>query len=200
VGDNPISAGNQQERLSSEECRRWFLAGVIEGEGSVCVSIKRHPTAPLGYFVQPELFVYQHRCRRDLLEMARDELGGGWIGPKPGNPDVLVLKIGSRPQLVARVLPFLRTYMRFSSRTSDFAKFDRIVTLFERGRHRVPDGLAEIVRIACTMNMNGKQRRRPIEIVLDRILRGHTLNAPAKSEDMVRPPRRRGELDGTETV
>jgi hypothetical protein len=44
VSDNPSSAGNQQESLSSEEQRRWFLAGVIEGEGSWCVRIARHPT------------------------------------------------------------------------------------------------------------------------------------------------------------
>jgi hypothetical protein len=51
------------------------------------------------------------------------------------------------------------------------------------------------------MNGEGKQRRRPIDEVLDRILRGHTLDAPeAGSKDMVRPSRRRGELGGTETT
>jgi len=75
VGDNPTSAGNQQESLSSEEQRRWFLAGVIEGEGSVYVGIKSHPTVPLGFFVQPGFSITQHRVRRSLLELARDEFG-----------------------------------------------------------------------------------------------------------------------------
>ena len=64
MSDNPFSAGNQQERLPEEDAKRWFVAGLVEGEGSVTVSIKRHPTAALGYLVQPELFVYQHRRRR----------------------------------------------------------------------------------------------------------------------------------------
>jgi hypothetical protein len=67
-------ADNQQERLSRIEARRWFLAGVVEGEGSWCLSIKKHPTHPLGYYVQPEFFIYQHRRRRELLEMAQEIL------------------------------------------------------------------------------------------------------------------------------
>jgi hypothetical protein len=47
------------------------MAGVVEGEGSWCLSVKRHPTATFGFYVQPEFFVYQHRKRRQLLEMAQ---------------------------------------------------------------------------------------------------------------------------------
>ena len=89
MGENLISAGNQQESLSSEEQRRWFLAGVIEGEGSVYVGIKSHPTVPLGFFVQPGFSITQHRSRRSLLEMAKDEFEAGSIFPKPGNEAVL---------------------------------------------------------------------------------------------------------------
>jgi LAGLIDADG endonuclease len=193
-------AGNQQERLPSEdEARRWFVAGVIEGEGSWCLSIKRHPTAAFGYYVQPEFFVYQHRCRRSLLEMVQEVLECGRIYPKPGNPDVLVLGVHSRPVISERVLPFMRQYMAFSSRRDDLDLFETAMALFEEGYHRTPYGLATIVEIGYAMNMNGKQRSRSLDEILDRILRGHTLNAPGRSEDMVRSPRRRGELGGTET-
>ena len=69
--ENPSSAVNQQERLSNQEQRCWFLAGLIEGEGSLCVSIKEHPSSRFGYLVQPEFFLYQHKIRRGLLELAR---------------------------------------------------------------------------------------------------------------------------------
>jgi hypothetical protein len=200
VGENPTSAGNQQESLSSEEQRRWFLAGVIEGEGSVYVGIKSHPTVPLGFFVQPGFSITQHRIRRSLLELARDEFGAGTIYPKPGNESVLVYSIHSRPVLSTVVTPFLGRYMRFSARRDDFARFRNILGLFAMGAHRQPAGLAQIVEIAYRMNLNGKQRKRPLEEVLDRILRGHTPDAPAWGDEMVRPPRRRGELGGTETT
>src|SRR6266496_3535359 len=47
-GDNVTGADNQQERLESaeseSEAANWFLAGFIEGEGALCVSVKKHPT------------------------------------------------------------------------------------------------------------------------------------------------------------
>ena len=191
-------ADNQQERLSSFEARRWFVAGVVEGEGSWCISVKKHPTHPLGFYVQPEFFVYQHRRRRELLEMTQEVFECGRIWPKPGNPDVLTFAINSRKNIFAHLLPFMRRYMRFSSRRDDMALFEDAMYLFERGLHRRPAGLATIVEIAYAMNQEGKQRRRPIDEVLDRILRGHTLNTPMSGcEDMVRPLRRRRELGGT---
>jgi hypothetical protein len=191
-------ADNQQERLSSTEARRWFMAGVVEGEGSWCISVKRHPTAALGFYVQPEFYVYQHRCRRELLELAQEIFGCGRIWPKPGNPDVLVFAIMSRSKIREHVLPFMRRYMGFSSRRADIELFEDAMYLYELGLHRRPAGLATIVEIAYAMNMNGKQRKRPMDEVLNRILRGHTLDAlDVESEDMVRPPWRHGELGGT---
>jgi hypothetical protein len=193
-------ADNQQERLSRQEARRWFLAGVVEGEGSVHVSIKRHPTAAAGYFVQPEFFVYQHENRRSLLEMAKDEFGAGSIYPKPGNPSILVFKIGHRGVLAGTVVPFLQRYMSFSARVADYEKFAEVVRLMELGVHRDTAGLCALVDIAYTMNGGGKNRRVRRQDILDRILRGHTLNVSGRDEDMVRPPWRHGELDGIQTI
>ncbi len=163
------------------------------------MSIKRHETARFGYFVQPEFFLYQHRKRRSLLELAMEEFGSGTIFPKPGNPDVLVLKVGDRRVLMDSVVPFLRRYMRFSARVADYEIFAQAVEMVSDGLHRTREGIVELVRLAYTINGQGKNRRIPQDVVLDRILRGHTLNALSQGEDMVRPPRRRGELGGTET-
>jgi hypothetical protein len=197
--DNPGSADNQQERLRTEEETGWFIAGFVEGEGSVCVCLKRHPTAAFGYYVQPEFLIYQHRLRRELLEMAMEYFQVGRIDPKPGNPDVLVYSVKSRPALRERVIPFLKRYDRFSARTADFRKFALVVDLLDAGVHATPEGLVAIVDIAYSMNMSGKQRRTPKAEVVRRILRGHTPDAPGRSEDMVRSPWRHGELGGTET-
>jgi hypothetical protein len=100
---------------------------------------------------------------------------------KARNPDVLVFAINSRANILAHVLPFMRQYMQFSSRRSDMELFEDATHLFERGLHRQPGGLATIVEIAYAMNGEGKQRRRSVDDVLDRILRGHTLNTSAGS-------------------
>ncbi len=169
-----MGADNQQERLSSEERKLWFLAGVIEGEGSMCISIKKHPTAAHGFYVDPEFFIYQHRNRRQLLELAQEVFATGRIFPKQGNPDVLVYAIASRKSISEKVIPFLERYMMFSARRQDILRFAEALRLFETGAHRSKEGLEKIVRLAYSMNHDGKQRHRPLQVVLDRILRGHT--------------------------
>ena len=114
--------------------------------------------------------------------MAQEIFRCGRIWPKPGNPDVLVFAINSRKTISGHLLPFMRRYMRFSARRSDMDLFEDAMHLFEAGLHRRPAGLATIVEIAYAMNQEGKQRRRPMDEVIDRILRGHTLNTPAPRE------------------
>ena len=65
------SAENQQERLGSAESVNWFLAGFIEGEGALCVSVKKHPTCRSGFYVDPDFFLYQHESGRRIVELAR---------------------------------------------------------------------------------------------------------------------------------
>jgi len=171
-----MSAANQQERLSTTEAKNWFLAGVIEGEGSVCVSIKEHPTARFGYLVDPEFFLYQHRTGIKLLHLAQEVFGTGRISPKPGNESVLVYSIASRRSIEEKVLPFIDKYMVFSSKLPIYRRFKEIVEAMGRKEHWTPEGMARIVEKAYAMNPfgKGKERKRPLKEVTDRILRGHT--------------------------
>jgi hypothetical protein len=185
--ENPSSAVNQQERLSYHEERNWFLAGLIEGEGSLCVSIKDHKPSRFGYLVQPEFFLYQHKIRRGLLELAGSVFETGRITPKCGNEDVLVFSIVGRRRLIQTVLPFYERYMAFSCKKRDNQLFREIVMAMDRKQHHDPHGLVEIVEKAYQMNMVGKQRKRPKGVVIERILRDYTPNPLAQSgEDIVR--------------
>ena len=176
--ENSHGADNQQERLLVAEQKRWFLAGLIEGEGSLCVSIKRHETARFGYYVDPEFFLYQHKSRSGLLDLAMEVFGTGRIFPKPGNEVVLVYSITSQRLLRTVLLPFYERYMAFSNRKSDYQLFKEILSSLENKEHWTPHGMIEVVEKAYRMNMNGKQRKRPIEEVTRRILRGHTPDTP----------------------
>jgi hypothetical protein len=185
--DNLTAAENQQERLSISEKKCWFLAGLIEGEGSLCVSIKAHKPSRFGYLIDPEFFIYQHKIRRGLLELACEVFETGKIYPKVGNEDVLVYSIVSRRLLIERVLPFYERYMAFSFKTRDYHLFREILMALECKHHLDPHGLVEIVKKAYQMNMVGKQRKRPIEEVIGRILRDFTPDANITvGEDKVR--------------
>ena len=173
-----MGGANQQERLSNAESKKWFLAGFIEGEGSLCVSIKAHATSRFGYYVDPEFFLYQHKNGASLLKLAKSVFGTGRIYPKPGSENVLVFAIASRKSLKERVIPFFERYVvKYTAKGKTFEAFKEIVEAMEdRKEHLVPEGLAHIVEKAYVMNpgSKGKERKRSLEAVLGRILRGHT--------------------------
>ena len=176
------SAGNQQERLGRTECASWFLAGFVEGEGSLCVSIKRHATCRHGYYVDPGFFLYQHESGRAILGLAQATFGSGRIYPKSGSPNVLTYEISSSAVLRERVVPFFERYvLPFSCKRETFMRFKEILEAMQRKEHLRDDGLAEIVRKVYMMNpaSKGRARLRPLDEVLTRILRGHTSDIPS---------------------
>jgi hypothetical protein len=132
-------ADNQQERLGSAEAANWFLAGFIEGEGSLCVGVKRHPTCRSGYYVDPGFFLYQHRSGLAVLQLARETFGSGRISPKSGSDTVLTYEISSTTVLRERVVPFFEQYVvPYSAKVETFERFREILEMMERGLHRRP--------------------------------------------------------------
>ena len=171
-----MNAVNQQERLLITEELKWFLAGVIEGEGSLCVSIKNHKASKYGFVIDPEFFLYQHKCGIKLLHLAESVFGCAIIRSKPGNKNVLVFSITDRQSLINKVIPFFEKYMEFSSKWISFEKFRQIVLSMEKKEHFYADGLIKLLKKAYEMNpfSKGKERKRTLEDVIKRILRGHT--------------------------
>src|SRR3990167_10311889 len=142
-----MSTDNQQERLAITKEMKWFLAGLIEGEGSLVIAIKKQPTAKFGFYVDTEFFLYQHRFARELLEMAQRIFGSGWIRPKSGNPDVLVYGITSRRTIEERVIPFYEKYMRYSSKLKwdNFLRFKEATRIFQRKEHMTREGILKLI-------------------------------------------------------
>jgi len=172
-------ADNQQERLGSSN---WFLAGFIEGEGCLSVSIKAHPTCRSRFYVDPGFFLVQHESGRKILELAASTFASGHIYSKSRSSKVLVYEVSSTLALRESVVPFFERYIvPFSCKVQTFERFREIVEMMSRKEHLQPDGLAQIVRLAYEMNPagKGKARSRPLEEVLARILRGHTSDALA---------------------
>ncbi len=182
-----MTAANQQERLSITDQEKWFLAGFIEGEGSVCVSMKSLPTHRFGFYVHPEFFLYQYRGYPQMLELARAMFGSGSIFPKPGNERVLVYAIRSRRVIAEKVIPFVREYMVFAPRRAVYERFCEIVEAMERNEHHSRDGMVRIVEMAYTLNptSKGKERKRTLREVIDRILRDYTPDSGASHPEMI---------------
>ena len=167
-----MNADNQQERLLVTKELKWFLAGFIEGEGSLCVSLKAHPTAKYGYYLDPEFFLYQHKCGIKLLHLAQEVFGTGRISPKSGNENVLVFSITSRKSIYEKMLPFFEKHMRFSAKWETYIRFKEIVLKMEEEKaHFDLKGFIQLVKLAYEMNPDPK---RTLSNIIKGILRDHT--------------------------
>ncbi len=183
-----MNAVNQQERLSITSELKWYLAGFIEGEGSVCVSLKRHPTAKFGFYLDPEFFLYQHESGIKLLHLAQQVFGTGSIHPKVGNEKVLVYAITSRKSLYEKILPFYESYMRYSAKWETYLRFKEIVIAMEEQKeHLTQEGFLKLVKQAYLMNPSskGKERKLTLDEVIHRILRDYTPESVSIDTDKI---------------
>jgi hypothetical protein len=158
-----MNGDNQQERLLTPD----YLAGFIDGEGCFSVSIHPNPTAKFGWLIDPDFTINQHKQSRELLESIRKFLGCGKIYEKsPGKSNVLTLTVYGRRLIYEKIIPFLDSYPLISNKRHDYDKFRDIVFRMTNKEHHTLEGFQTIVRIAFSMNAQGKQRKYKLEEVL----------------------------------
>lgn len=160
-----------------EKYKKFFLAGFIEGEGSLCISLKKNASSKFGINVDPEFFIYQHKSGRALLEMAQQIFHTGTIYEKDGNRNVLVFAIRNRRSIKEKVIPFFEKYvMPFSQKfKNSFSIIKRIIELEERGAHQTKEGMIEILKLASSFKtLEGKRGKWDAKKLLENLLRDHT--------------------------
>jgi hypothetical protein len=159
--DNPIGAGNQQERPGSAE----WIVGFVDGEGCFSISVVQNATCALGWQVQHEFAVTQAAPSRSALEYVRDVLGCGRIVEQLRHDNhrtpLLRFSVKRRDDLVNIVIPFFTEHPLRTAKRLDFDRFATVLHLMEEGRHRTRAGLVLIGSITETMNR--RQRSRYLE-------------------------------------
>ena len=155
--DNPIGEpDNQQGRLEA------YLSGFVDGEGTFSVGVTRRPDLEFGFQLVPEFRVSQNTERASVLEILRNELGCGRIVENDRhrrNDRAMVLVVRRRSDLIARVVPFFDRNPLLSDKRRSYETFREIVTAMAAGRHHQRASFEELVRMAFTMNGEGRYRK-----------------------------------------
>ena len=133
-----------------------YLSGYVDGEGCFTVSISPRPTLVVGWEVRPSVSVSQNGDRQEVLLLLQTYFGCGTLRPDRSDKTVK-WEVRSLPLLLERVIPHFRRHRLLSGKQRDFELFADICERMARGEHRLPVGLAEIVRLACLMNPSGKR-------------------------------------------
>ena len=166
--DNPSGADNQQETAeTSVELDPMWIVGFVDGEGCFSVSVHRNSFMHRhgGWQIQPVFHVYQHRIHRQVLDSLRSHFGLGTIRGKGPQSDVLTYSVSSLQGLESVIVPFFEDH-ELLVKAADFASFASIVRAMRKREHLTSCGFERIVRLAFSMNANGKQRSRSLDEVL----------------------------------
>jgi hypothetical protein len=169
-GENVSSADDQQERL---KIAGWVV-GFVDGEGCFSIGINRNLLMKTGWQVIPEFVVTQGEKSLVSLQILRDffECGNIFVNRRSDNHKEHLHRycVRSLSDLRTKIVPFFRENPLKTSKREDFEKFVLVLELIEQGKHLTKEGIAEIARIAETMN-----RRQPSRFL--RILRDYTPEA-----------------------
>ena len=155
--DNPTGEpDNQQGRLDA------YLSGFVDGEGTFSVAVTRRRDLAFGYQLVPEFRVSQNAERANVLEILRTRLTCGRIvdnDRKRMTDRTRVLVVRRREDLLTKVIPFFERNPLLSDKQQSFEAFRQIVTAMAAGAHRQREGFEALVRLAFTMNGEGRYRK-----------------------------------------
>ena len=174
MGDNSMSAENQQERLINV----GWIVGFVDGEGCFSLGFVRQNNRgkrkgyKTGYQVFHEFAVTQGAKSLGSLQKLVDffKVGKIFANKRYDNHKEHLYRyvVRKREDLLNVIIPFFRQYPLHTSKANDFEKFARCVEWIEAKRHLTHDGLIEIAQITETMNRKKSKQE------LIRILRDHT--------------------------
>ena len=117
---------------------RFFLGGLLEGEGSLNVSAKKLKSAKTGLVIDPEFSVTQHINGFEVLYLPLYVFQTGRISYKSGSNATLVYKIDNRRTLQEKVMPFYEKYVFPYGSENKYQRaciFKKLLNLFDQGAH-----------------------------------------------------------------
>lgn len=165
-----MTSGDDQQETARITLEPSWIVGFVDGEGCFSVSLhrnERYAMRSFGWQINPTFHLYQHQRHRDVLDAVRHHFHGvGRIAPKGPGSSVLTYSVQRRTDVADIVIPFFERHPLLV-KAHDFRLFADIVDGLRKGEHFTATGFDRLVRLAYSMNEQGKQRARQIEEILN---------------------------------
>lgn len=138
----------------------WYITGLIEGEGSFCITISKHKTKKLGLDPRLAFEVEMIIDDKPLLDSLQAHF-------KCGQVYILSYeRYGWRPHakyatkslkdIVEKIIPFFKKYHLQGKKKKDFELFCEASKIFLKKRHLTKEGIEELREIQSRMNLRNK--------------------------------------------
>ena len=130
----------------------YWVVGFVDGEGCFSVGVFKNKTLRLGYQVQLEFSITQHRRDLELLLQFVEFFGCGYVAPDgPLKSKFLVRDLSDLNRVI---IPFFQSYPLRTIKQLDFNSFTSVATMMSRKEHLTEQGLLDIQLIKGSMNRN----------------------------------------------
>ena len=134
-----------------------YVSGYVDGEGCFTVSFSPRAKLLAKWEVRPSFSVSQNKDRSEVLYQLKKYFTCGKIRPDRSDK-TLKYEVRSIGDLISKVIPHFRKFPLQSSKQSDLECFALICEKVFQGRHLLPEGIAEIYKLAVKMNPSGKRK------------------------------------------
>lgn len=145
-----------------------YLVGIVDGEGSFSISLKKQETSKWGWYLDPVFSVCLTHKDRIVLEALQETLGCGRIIQKPGQEHLDLFLVDNRRQIMEKVIPFFERYP-LVIKNEVFVEFAEIVEALERKEHATKVGFINLVKKTLALKQNKGTRIYALDEVLTTI-------------------------------
>jgi hypothetical protein len=163
------TVGSQRIPLVLSETQKAFIAGFLEGDGSISAKISPTPWKRLGYRVRVIISFTQHTRNKEILRYLQKIVGGSLKDYASRSMSELVIFDRKRVEDVLKeILPYL-----IVKKKQAVLALEIIERFKKRKKHKrsklSPEDLIEIVKIAEKIRELNSSRRNKIIHNLDRV-------------------------------
>lgn len=128
----------------------FYVTGIVDGEGSFGVFVKKDPRRSLGYLITLSFEIALDKKDLNLLKGLQAYFGVGGIYKH--SSDMMRYKVSSIQDIVKVIIPHFDKYQLVTQKRVDFDIFKRIVRIINKGPISRED-MQEIVNLKTSMNL-----------------------------------------------
>ena len=131
----------------------WFVSGLIDGEGTFYISIRKDNEYNLGWQIGAEFQIQLHKRDLNLLLQMQDFFSGtGSINISKTRQSV-TYSVKSIKNITTIIIPHFLKYNLLTQKAADFILFNKIVRLINTKAHLTKEGLHQIINIKASLNL-----------------------------------------------
>ena len=147
-----------------------YVTGFIDGEGCFSVSFNLREKLKTKIEVRPSFAIGQNKRSLEILKKIRQFFNCGSIRFSKSD-QCFKYEVRNTDELRKLIVPHFRKFPLMTTKKADFEIFSKICERVAQMKHRNPEHLKEIIKMAFKMNCSGKRKYKEAELlsVLDKL-------------------------------